>query len=483
MMTAPRFAGVPGCGKDLRSLQILPTPGREGEAVMTTFSKLIIVALPGLWADPDPAALVHQLGAPRFAEREAAAVALREQGTVALPALRAAKDDKDPEVRARASELVDKIESEMMVKPTLVRLNFEQKTLADVVKSLSEQSHIPLSLQPENPLWHQKTITLKETHPVAFWEAVDRFCQVAGLSISPVVSMPGQPGRPAGLSFMAGAGWSPGHKCDSGPFRIHITSINYQKSYNLAQQGVFAGAMPGQQPLGIGSLPANEEFSFQLQVAAEPRLMVSQRGQLQLTEAVDDKGNSLLPAPTTANLMARNGSYNGFGVSFGTQTFQLRGNLKRPESPGGKIKWLKGKIPVTVSARKDDPLEITLADAKEKQYRSGNVGITIHDVAIDDRTQHPTIDVSLRLLSGEPSGANGMQPLNLPATQIDIADAQGRLYHQWYPATQTVSATEARMKLTLAVHEGLGRPAKLRYYELAHATTEAVFEYHDLPLP
>ncbi len=188
---------------------------------MMMVASLVLAALVGSTPDPEPSVLVSQLGAPRFALREAAGRALEEQGALALAALRAARDDKDAEVRSRANALVEKIESGLMVKPTMVRLDFGDAPLGDVVKALSSQSRMQLSLQPEHsPIWLQKRITLKSDQPVAFWDAVDRLCQAAGLQASPMIALPGQGGRPSGLSLTAGTGWSPGPTSDSGPFRL-----------------------------------------------------------------------------------------------------------------------------------------------------------------------------------------------------------------------------------------------------------------------
>jgi RNA polymerase sigma factor (sigma-70 family) len=63
----------------------------------------------------DPAAkLVEQLGAPDFADREAAAKKLRELGLKAEPALRAALKSEDPEVRARAAKVLNEIRKDQL---------------------------------------------------------------------------------------------------------------------------------------------------------------------------------------------------------------------------------------------------------------------------------------------------------------------------------------------------------------------------------
>lgn len=63
---------------------------------------MVALALPVLVAVAAPAELVRQLGAPDYADREAAGRALRRLGWLAEPAVRAATRSADPEVARRA---------------------------------------------------------------------------------------------------------------------------------------------------------------------------------------------------------------------------------------------------------------------------------------------------------------------------------------------------------------------------------------------
>src|SRR4051812_11580173 len=87
----------------------------------------------------DPSALVAQLGSARYARREAAASALEKLGRQALPALRSARDVKDPEIRSRASALITRIEGGLLTKPTLVTLDYRDRPLGEVIRSIGDQ--------------------------------------------------------------------------------------------------------------------------------------------------------------------------------------------------------------------------------------------------------------------------------------------------------------------------------------------------------
>ncbi len=68
----------------------------------------------------DVAALIHQLGDDSYKVRAEAAQHLREVGAAAIPALRDAKNNRDPEVRIRVAELIDELSGNVI--PTDVPL-------------------------------------------------------------------------------------------------------------------------------------------------------------------------------------------------------------------------------------------------------------------------------------------------------------------------------------------------------------------------
>src|SRR4051812_16054135 len=142
-------------------------------------ASLAMLLVLGQASSSSPTALVEQLGAPRFAERERATEELARLGARALPALRAALDSKDPEVRTRAAALVEKAEALLLTQPTLVTLDLQDRPLADAAEAIGDQAGIKLALIPENsPAWRTR-VSLREPAPVPFWKALDQLC-VAG---------------------------------------------------------------------------------------------------------------------------------------------------------------------------------------------------------------------------------------------------------------------------------------------------------------
>lgn len=455
-----------------------------------TWAQLVLMGALVLGAAPDdPAALVTRLGAPRYADRQAAARALEALGVRALPALRNARQSPDAEVRVRAAELIGRIEAERLVRPTVVRLDFTDTPLPAVVAALSERTGIPIGLVPENsPIWQARKVTLQASEPVTFWQALDRLCAAAGLRHT--IAQDGVlPGRDAVVQLFAGG--PPGDLVAdaSGPFRITVEGIHYHLDRRFGGAGQPVRALPAGGGIGRqddGSI--SRQFFLDLQVVAEPRMILSQSGPLKLTEAIDDQGNNLLP-PVSSDAVIRSAGY--FGGGFSTTTLQMQAHMTYPDRPGATIKRLRGTIPVVIAARKDDPLIIPLGQAKGRTYQTESVELTIHDIQDDPNHPRSTIELSLRPLGpeGESLGGGGigaellaLRAPNMPQSQIEILDAQGRPYRQWFPSSTRLDQQEAHMTLTLMSDGEVGPPAQLRFYDLNRASAEVTFEFEDIPM-
>ncbi len=451
-----------------------------------------MIALLGLAPAADPSGLVEQLGSARYAEREQAATALRGLGVAALPALRTARSARDAEVRTRAAAILDHVESEQMVRPTLVDLDFQDGALPDVVKAIGERSQVNLVLQPEgNPeIWKGRKVTLKEDAPVPFWAAIDRLC-AAGQLRHDQTSPTGLPvGRLPSMNLSMGGPQPTGPTVDSGPFRIVLFSVTHNREV-LLQAGVRPVQALRKKPMPAAlaapiQTNVNEQFFFQMQVIAEPRLFLSQGGPLKLTEAADDKGQSLLlPSnDNQANQMVNQGYLNPNRP----QPIQLVGQLKYAEKPGKTIKTLKGSLPMSVAARKDNPLVIHLAGAAGKTFRTEEATLIYHETKPDPNGQGPLVELTLRNHGGAYLGPNAraemmaMHTMIAPQNQLEVLDAQGKVL-PYYNRNTSGQPGDTRLSLAIMNNGDGGAPATVRYYDLTRATTEAIFEYHDIPMP
>ncbi|HWE36074.1 MAG TPA: hypothetical protein VG406_05825 [Isosphaeraceae bacterium] len=441
-------------------------------------------------ADADPAALVAQLGAPKFADREAATLRLEALGGAALPALRAAVAARDPEVRARALALRDRIESTLIVRPTLVTLDFRDRPTAEVVAAVGKRAGMPLSFEPRRRFFAQsRRITLEAAEPVPFWSAVDRLSRVGRLQYSagPVASVDGGPAVPS-LVFVEGNG-RPAPTSDSGPFRVKLTSVHLSRDLNFeAPDGPPVPDLAPADEREADAPAVIEQFHVQLQVLGEPRLMLAQTGPARLIEAVDDLGQSLKPpqgaeAPELPVGFAPRGRLGGIEVEDDDEPnfapgeqVQFQVELNRPPHPGKAIGRLRGVVPLAVAGRRPDPLTIRLADATGRQVRNGEFAVTIHAVRVDaDGTQ-----IELTFRPERAGGGPGVAAAIMG--RLEVVDAKGRIL-PWGAFNADVQGDAARLGLQVTPAPDQGSPALLRVYGLVRAPAEVPFEFRDIRMP
>ncbi len=456
---------------------------------------LLVVVLGQAPVSPaDAGALVSKLGAKRYAEREAATAALERIGRQALPALRLAANARDPEIRTRASALVDKIEGALLTQATMVRLDFQDQTTADIAKSIGDQANLRLALIPEGlPAWRTLKISLKESAPLPFWQAIDRFCAAANLQYHFTTHGYGAARESAFPLYYSGAGGGrpAGPICDQGPFRVQLVSLRYQRDVNFQAAGRFAVSPPVvAPPPAPARIPApssprtaiTEQFYAQIQVVAEPRLSLAQSGPLRLLEAIDDQGQSLI-APSTGQ---RESGYNTLPQG---SMLPIQAYLIHPRKPSTLVKKLRGTLPVHVTTRKPNPLTVSISASSGKTFHNDDVTLSVHEIKVNPVTNQTILELSIRNTESQvpmpevPGAEFTFQRPERQAQQLEqleIVDAQGRIL-RWYPSGSDPESS--RQTLTIAPDDPAMVPSQIRYYGLARASTEVDFAFVDVPMP
>jgi hypothetical protein len=443
----------------------------------------------------DPSALVARLGSARYADRERAAAALESFGRAALPALRAAREAREPEIRARATGLIQTIEGELLTRPTRVRLEFRETPVVEAIRSFSQQCGFRIVLAPENSPWHRTArITIQEPAPMDFWKAVDRLRDSAGLYYNP------GPGGYAGqrdptFSLTVGEPRGVTPLSDHGPFRVSLLGIHYQRDLNFdaGPRVRRVPPRPAERPAGaaekspVAHAPLDQvQFFARIMVAAEPRMAIHQNGPLRDVEAFDSRGNSLTPAEPEGSGYNRYSGY--FGIA-SSPVLQLQAPLSRPETPGDSIKKLRGNIPLALSARKPDPLVISLAPGARKSAENSEALVTVHDIRPQPGNSRNTLlELSIRNADEElrpPAGAGAgfgslLERTDPQHLQVEVVDSEGHLI-PWFPSGANTETS--RVTLTLTSLPQTTEPKELRYYSLIRTNVNVPFEFRDLPMP
>ncbi len=450
------------------------------------FALVVFLGLPA--APPDPEALVEQLGSPRFAPRELAGVTLVGLGRAALPALRAARASRDVEIRARASAILDRVEGDLLVRPTMITLDFRDVTIAEAVRAIRGRTGLPVDLPAEgDSAWSGRKITLEGGRSLPFWEAMDALCKAGGVHHR-FETEPTQGQAGSAFSIFDGDAPTPEPVSDSGPFRVHLASVHYQSEVLLSRP------RPGSVARGLRPTPADhaeqrpaassKQFYFQLLVTAEPGLAIASNGSVRVIEASDDLGRSIVVSDRTAAPQTSSGD---FGLDSSPQ-LRLRVDLARLEEPGRRIKRVKGVIPVVVSARKADPLVVPVGGAPGKTYSNGDVTIGVREFRPAAGNRPAILKFSLRDAVGagrdSARGDGELRPYRpeSPQQQLEVVDAEGRTV-PWFPSGSLHAGDETRLTLTLLPGGTAGVPASVRYHGIIRGEAEIPFEFRDIPMP
>ncbi len=440
--------------------------------------------------DPETTALIARLGSARGADREAASAALEAKGRAVLPALRkASRESRDAEVRDRAAKLLSQIEHDVLTHPTMVTLDVRNQAVGDAIKVLGEKNHFDLvgdlDAVRENLL---RRITLREDKPIPLLMALDRLCAAGRMRFGYGYYSdlaPDSFSRSCPLIFMA-AGVS-GPSSDFGPFRVKIHTVGYtlQRTRLLEREA-------GQ---GEGRV-VDERLSLELQVLAEPRLLLKPAGGATILEAVDDLGRSLI-------VPIRPGEEPAFR-GFPDPIFDLEIKLKPQSRTNALIKRLRGLIPVRVVELMPEPITVPLAGSQGKSFDGPDMTLVLQSAQLNPKALS-VIELLIRSkfedLDIEPNKPTDTQPGAFPPVpdmsipflmrQFFLLDEKGNGLPGWGCGIEPKGAREAKVAFIPGPTPPAGAgeapavnlPATLLYFGIIRTTAEIPFEFRDIPLP
>ncbi len=472
-------------------------------------------------------ALIQQLGHPQFETRTKAATQLEQMGSTALPALRKALKNPDPEIARRAEDLIRSIEknSELnqLLQPTMVQLNYENATFEKVVNDLATQTHF--NLQVSDEALKEKVIRIK-TGKVPFWEAADQLCTLAACQIralpnatprkpenDPFAPRPGMPPNFPRIQLPNMQGLNDARNANASP-----TTLVFEPSKLKPIQHAIHGA------LSIRALPIQSAENERIREYTALLLEVRPEPTLQWNGAIDVRCEPIkddlnLPVEVTNTELSNRHSVN---VDKSTNQSILPWNqqlvlLLRPsEKPGTKIPSLKGVLilpvipaerplitiddlmnvqkPTTHRASTGEQLTVVSIDVKsngeltlvvEQQSEMSNQQAGNQIIVMQGNFQVQG-NIQVQIGGKGPRGRVLHQSNIHPIAGLQLFDEQGKPY-AGMTRSESMKIANNQQTRTLTIdyvppHEK-AKPTRLQWLSSRPTTVELPFELKELPMP
>ncbi|MFL5241502.1 MAG: HEAT repeat domain-containing protein [Gemmataceae bacterium] len=474
-------------------------------------------------AQPDVPLLVRQLGSDRYAEREAATAAIDSLGSITLEHLKKARRSSDPEVQRRVADLLVKIEARVesirILQPKRIRLVYTNIPLTKAVEDFARRTGVTLNLGGDAQKNEKRLLTL-DTGDVTFWEAMDLFCQKAGLIENEPTAMPDNQNlnNQWGRQMMFRRGW-----IDYG-YRptIQQSPITLQDGKPNAMPCCYAGAVriralpPGFPKNGSAVSAQDDEVVLNIEVTHEPRLGWQGLRSMRIDKVIGDKGEeATAPAPYIADddsMMDGDIRFGGFNSYYGGRADNGSGSryvsmrVKKPLDKSKSLKLVQGKITAEVLSPLEPLIVVNdIMQASGENFPGDHGGcVKVVEVA---KGEGETLKVRV-VVESPPRNTNGQIFLggggmfiqqngegDAEATdhylahidrELSVIDSKGRhlkLIEANTNDQDNVANPTKEYHLTYDLPAGSPKPAKLVYNGQRVVMVDVNFTLKDVPLP
>ncbi len=293
---------------------------------------------------------------------------------------------------------------------------------------------------------------------VTFWQAIDRVCDDARLTVYHNESN--------GMQLYQQDQYWP-HIAFNGPFKVTANNLYFNKSVTLGG----LPRNPGQQQT------RSESLQFAFNVMSEPKLPIMSVSQARILEAVDELGNSMALPANPHETFYNNGGYKSFNQSLQVQ-------LAWPNKEAKFIKRLRASVPLMLLAsQKPDVTVDDILKVKDKKYPGATAEVHVIEAKEVNKTQYQ-IKVSVRN-----TAANANQDYNWTNSvhqRLELQDAKGNKYapqgYEWENGSSNPQV-QAKFMFGNNGNATLGPPARLVYIQWGLMQHQIDVEFKDLPLP
>jgi len=397
---------------------------------------------------PDIPALVRELGADDYRQRNAAELRLAEIGRPAREALAVAVAGGDAETRLRARELLKRIRIDELWEATTFRYDEKSSAASAAVRALSKQTGNRVLLGDQYGSFDDKPLDFAYSG-AEFWPVLDDLCLRTGNKLRPHYDT-----REPGLVITAGR---PGAYpvAYAGPIRAQITSARRAFSEEIDYETVRSDK--------------SHTFQINLQMMWEDRFkLIAYRAQPELVLARTNHGTDVASTQPQAA---------GWNVA-GNGTRQLTMNLRLhpPATAATKLETLSIKWGL-IAAGDITALRVDDLESRSPFYQD-DVELRIESLEID-----PSRRVELTLVVVRDLVLDDPQEAFFQECEVDLFDQADTAYRK-QGQTNSHESDGARMKLTFVAENGESKPKYLKFtYPRIRAQKDVVITFKDVPLP
>jgi len=397
----------------------------------------------------EPRVVVEQLGHRDFRVRVKALESLRQMGPLALPALRQARDHKDPGVRKAVRELTAELEHAALLAPKRVTIRMHNAKVADVIEALRKQSGYRIDCWGADD---SRRLNLNMDR-VPFWVAVEQIGRGGGVWIMPM--------HGDRRIILQRADHVTPYFSQQGAFCLAAVRFEEHSRLDLARTG---------KPTNPPALSRN--LTLFLALMAEPRLPIVRVGPPELLAVLDDRKNSMIPGPSTDRNEGR--PYRYYHSGHAATCCDVPVDLVRGKD-SRSIAEIRGQVPVTLLLEeKEVVLTDKILQARGKVFESGDLRLTVLSV----EKKNPACWTLKLTISSKAAGDDSWS--NSLYNRLSLVDSKGQKMGSmgggWGGNGGVINA-EFNYQVTG------NDPARLVFTSWTTVAHQVRFEFRNLPLP
>lgn len=401
--------------------------------------------------------LVKQLSAQNWKARQQAQDRIVQLGDEAVPRLeQLIKETGDEEVRSRAQAALRQIQANDKSAPTLITLHMKDAPAQTVLSEITRQGHAEIGTWPDYVRQRINAKVTIDAEKQPFWLVVRDFCRQAGLAPERVGG-----GRNRITLMQRGNAWGNQPYSNRGCF--FIVAQGAQRSHTIDYNN-----------------PANRQTSFNINFVCfvDPKVRVTRASRMvKVTEAVDDKGNSLV-------LDQGRGAESYVSPWGGSWYWDLTVPLAYRADMGSKLVHLRGSTQFSIMTKSETWEVPNILGAKAVEKKLPGYRYIVHQLSKVGPTNYD-LKVSIEF-PREKQNELGMMDFGSIQQQIRLMDDQGRTYDAGGGGggTRMGQADYDINFYSSNGGNGIGAPARLVWdIPLEIKDVEVPLEFDELPLP